>query len=207
MEQLGAGTALPTLTVFQQILRHNTKAIHVTVSDYNLDVIRLVSIPNVFLSWVMVTKFDSLASPWVEQSDIEVSSHLIEEFIADLDSKNFTIDAISGAWSRQFLDILSDTCHPQYRLVLASETIYSPASLEPFTRVLIGSLGERTDWRALVAAKRFYFGVGGSVDGFKFKLGEHGRVGTEIGDAGDHGVSRVVLEVSSYQPLQKDLGD
>jgi protein-histidine N-methyltransferase len=88
-------------------------------------------------------------------------------------------------------------------LVLASETIYSPTALSTFTEALIGVLKEVRMGKAMIAAKRVYFGVGGSVDAFKIECREKGAVAYEIDNHGvdlgeKEGVRRCLVEVQMY---------
>lgn len=85
-------------------------------------------------------------------------------------------------------------------LVLASETIYSPTALSSFTSALIGLLSRVRLGKAMAAAKRVYFGVGGSVDAFKIECRDKGAVayeienhGVDLGEGG--GVRRCLMEV------------
>lgn len=85
-------------------------------------------------------------------------------------------------------------------LVLASETIYSPAALSTFTEALIGILKSVRIGKGMVAAKRVYFGVGGSVDAFKVECREGGAVAYEVENHGvdlgeTSGVRRCLMEV------------
>src|SRR4051812_11915251 len=52
-KQLGAGTAVPSLTLFARTLsgNENTGKTHFTFADYNSDVLRLVTLPNLLLTW------------------------------------------------------------------------------------------------------------------------------------------------------------
>lgn len=87
-------------------------------------------------------------------------------------------------------------------LILASETIYSPASTFAFTTTLLDLLQEHErrggSVRALVAAKRVYFGVGGGVDDFLEILRERGGEGTEVWatEGIGSGVRRCIVEIT-----------
>jgi len=88
-------------------------------------------------------------------------------------------------------------------LVLASETIYSNTALASFTEALIGILKQVRMGKGMIAAKRVYFGVGGSVDAFKIECRERKAVAYEIenhnvdlGESG--GVRRSLVEVQMY---------
>lgn len=100
--------------------------------------------------------------------------------------------------------------------MLASETIYSPTSIGVFTETLLELLSlppgsnppapgstanpavsPAATTRALVAAKRVYFGVGGGVDEFLTVLSSTDGVAREVWatEGEGAGVGRVVLEV------------
>jgi hypothetical protein len=195
--QLGAGTALPTCAVFQSYLKREgtLEPLHFTLADYNLDVLRLVTIPNLLLTWVYCTVAAAEGESWNAESDLDVTEDLLEEFLLDLTKRHISIDAISGGWGPQFETLLSTTCRPSTRLVLASETIYSPATLVPFTRVLMGSLKGVQMTRALVAAKRMYFGLGGGINEFVSEVEKLGGKVVEVAEETSAGVSRAILEV------------
>ena len=92
---------------------------------------------------------------------------------------------------------------PRDVLILASETIYSPASTRAFTETLLHLIrrSEKAGGKArvLVAAKKVYFGVGGGVDEFLDvlqQLGGEGKVVWSTEGSGS-GVERCVLEVTN----------
>src|SRR4029077_19092994 len=78
---------------------------------------------------------------------MEIDPDIVEAFRSDLAHRSITVDFISGAWSPRFADLVcsaSDvrrikecTCRT---LILASETIYSPASLAAFSETLLALL-------------------------------------------------------------------
>ena len=83
----------------------------------------------------------------------------------------------SGGWG----DLPQALLPKQFDVVLTSETIYSPSSqrllLDALKRLVIdGNRGSRnrTGGRVYLAAKETYFGVGGSVAGFKELVEEDG---------------------------------
>jgi protein-histidine N-methyltransferase len=86
---------------------------------------------------------------------------------------------------------------------MASETIYSPSSLPAFSETLLSLLRRsNTDSaksRALIAAKKVYFGVGGGVDEFLSVLQNVCADELEVQhkvDIQSEGVGRVVLEIT-----------
>lgn len=76
--------------------------------------------------------------------------------------------------------------------MLAAETIYSPGSLALFSATLLALLGKVERGKALVAAKRVYFGVGGSVDEFKRVVSTGGGVVFEVENSGVEGCDRAM---------------
>lgn len=145
-----------------------------------------------------------------EEEELEITPELLENFQQDLTKRGITVDFISGAWSPAFVDLVFSSSSTEERrdsqtLVLASETIYSPSSLGAFSETLLALLQrsaattEASKSRALVAAKKVYFGVGGGVDEFLAVLKEasHGSdVDVNEVDIISGGVGRVILEVA-----------
>lgn len=87
-------------------------------------------------------------------------------------------------------------------VILAAETIYSPASTDAFVDILAILLKRVKMAKAMIGAKRIYFGVGGSVDGLKEACREKGAVAYEIENHGvpgmERGVGRALIEVQMY---------
>ncbi|PYH72378.1 protein-histidine N-methyltransferase [Aspergillus vadensis CBS 113365] len=230
--ELGAGTAIPSLSLFAQLLsspasgQQQNKRTHFTFADYNSAVLRLVTFPNLLLTWYHYTQSSPSPSPSEGESEkekeedelLDITPTLIQSFQEDLSARGITISFISGAWSPAFVDLVfsSSTQEVTYSqtLVLASETIYSPASLGAFSETLVALLrraaaaapgGQQQSAAAaaaaLVAAKKVYFGVGGGVDEFLAVLsGVAGTLGVEVDvqerlDVKSEGVGRVVLGV------------
>ena len=121
-------------------------------------------------------------SQWLSKEDaddLEITPGLIERFMTDMVERDIHICGISGAWGRDFCELVPQVrgdAHTSARtLVLASETIYSLATLPVFvdtlTFIMLASLLPSHDNRdlqapvdigcAYVAAKKMYFGVGG----------------------------------------------
>lgn len=146
-----------------------------------------------------------------EEEELDITPELLENFQQGLTKRGITIDFISGAWSPAFVDLVfsssstGENGRDRRTLVLASETIYSPSSLGAFSETLLALLQqsaattEASKSRALVAAKKVYFGVGGGVDEFLavLKGASHGSdVDVNEVDIISGGVGRVILEVA-----------
>ena len=208
--QLGAGTAVPTLTLFARLLQAEGASQRKTIftfADYNSDVLRLVTLPNLLLTWNnsrSQTTVSTMSTVPVQEEELDITPELVEEFKTDLAQRGISIEFVSGAWSPEFVDLvfLSGDGSPRKTLVLASETIYSPASLTAFSETLSALLRRSstgsTKSRALVAAKKVYFGVGGGVDEFLAVLNNVCANELDVQqklNVQSEGVGRVVLEV------------
>ncbi|KAL2794089.1 hypothetical protein BJX66DRAFT_208265 [Aspergillus keveii] len=216
--ELGAGTAVPSLTLFAQLLSRTEAVIrktHFTFADYNSAVLRLVTLPNLILTWnYIVTRRDvSSSNPQPqeegpanesEEEMLDITPDLLSAFQTDLARRGITISFVSGAWSPSFVDLVFSA--PELvgfsTLILASETIYSPASLGAFSETLLALLRRpfAAGSRALVAAKKVYFGVGGGVDEFLgvLRTVSDGGVSVKVEerlDVKSEGVGRTILEI------------
>ena len=176
------------------------RAVHLSVADYNLSVLENATLPNLLLTWY----FDRFIATPEPAGDLEIAPELLTQFVEDLSDKAIYLSGVSGTWNEAFTDLLIPFRDPQSRyqietIFLASETIYSPNSIRAFTQVLLEALksAEETQGhgRALVAAKKIYFGVGGGVDEFLKVLNELGGKGATAWESKDGGVGRVILEV------------
>ncbi|KAJ9195467.1 hypothetical protein DTO164E3_6780 [Paecilomyces variotii] len=227
--ELGAGSAMPSLSIFAQLLSlpksQSPRRVHFTFADYNSAVLRLVTVPNLLLTWKLNSQKEATTStgPTAEQQaeekkeeeeeeELDIDPSLLDAFRTDLKDRGITIDFISGAWSPEFVELAltaqrDHEGRPWRTLILASETIYSPSSLGAFSETLLSLLrrcdaggpttGSR-ETRGLVAAKKVYFGVGGGVDEFLAVLNEMAGEAVEVQqrvEVKTEGVGRVVLQV------------
>jgi protein-histidine N-methyltransferase len=187
---------------------------HFTFADYNSAVLRLVTLPNLILSWnYIVTRRDVSSNLQTqeegpanesEEEMLDITPDLLSAFQTDLARRGITISFVSGAWSPSFVDLVFSS--PELvgfsTLILASETIYSPASLRAFSETLLALLRRpfAAGSRALVAAKKVYFGVGGGVDEFLgvLRMVSDGGVSVKVEerlDVKSEGVGRTILEI------------
>jgi len=205
---MGCGTAIPSLILFQYAISEEL-TINFTLADYNASVLRLVTLPNLFLTWVSTLPLTS--APFSEsepnplltssEGDLPITADLTKTFLNQLRMQGLQLSFISGSWSPSapFISLIP-TAPTMNTLVLASETIYSPTALASFTEALIGILERVRLGKAMIAAKRMYFGVGGSVDAFKVECRERKAVASEIENHGvdlgeSSGVRRCLIEV------------
>lgn len=205
--ELGCGSAVPSLLLFQYALKNQLSMIF-TLADYNADVIRLVTLPNLVLAWAGTLSSEESAkllpdgNPLLdveeEHGDLYLTPEVLTAFKQHLEAIGLTLNLVSGSWTptSKFLDLISST--PELdTFILGSETIYSPASLSAFAETIVALMGRVKTGKAIVAAKRVYFGVGGSVDAFRENCANRGAVAYEMGFEGleTGGVRRCLLEV------------
>ena len=200
---MGAGTALPSLVFFNFFLKDASpswRAVHLLVADFNLSVLENAALPNLLLTWYFS---QSVETP-EPAGDLDITPGLLSRFAKDLSDKSITISGISGTWNETFTDLLAPLEGPGNgsrieTIFLASETIYSPSSIHAFTQVLLKTLEgagkTHRHGRALVAAKKVYFGVGGGIDEFLKVLNELGGKAAMAWESKDGGVSRVIVEI------------
>lgn len=210
---------MPSVALFAHVLGQTKtsesaspqRKIQFTFADYNAAVLRLVTLPNLLLTWYncraqsQKPATENQQTPQVPQEEeLDITPELVEDFKNDLTRRGISIDFISGAWSPEFVDLIFSTrisgdCKT---LILASETIYSPSALRAFSETLLALLRRSNSpvvkSRALVAAKKVYFGVGGGVDEFMAVLKEVCANEVEVQQTVNvqcEGVGRVVLEI------------
>lgn len=164
------------------------------LADYNPTVLQLVTLPNIILSWAQITRTES----WEAVGDLEIDAELIQAFLASLASSGIQLSFFSGAWSPEFVDIVTTSMGPgpAYLTIIGAETIYSPAALRSFADTLSSLLDRmpESEKTSLVAAKKVYFGVGGTMEDFCNAVREKSHEVTQIREESD-GVRRVVVEV------------
>ncbi|KAJ3524708.1 hypothetical protein NM208_g11952 [Fusarium decemcellulare] len=203
--ELGCGTALPSLALFQWAMASKSegKSLHLILADYNPSVLQLVTLPNFILSWALnSTQLSALQDAFSIEGEVELGPDVLAAFQQSLLDSNITLSFVSGGWSHEFVDLLytlpTGTGQPSSTLILGAETIYSPFALQAFLEVVFCILERerRTDGSeagAYVAAKRLYFGVGGSLDDFIDKAREKGARVDQLREEVE-GVRRGVVE-------------
>ena len=162
-----------------------------------------MTLPNLLLTWAATTgdvDFPILNS--TTNGDLELTPSMLDSFTASLTSNNINLIFLSGPWSPTLASKIPASAPDAGTLILAAETIYSPASTIAFTDLLVTILKRVKMSKAMIGAKRIYFGVGGSVDGLKEACRELGALAYEIENHGvpgmDSGVGRALVEVQMY---------
>lgn len=210
--QLGCGTALPALALFQWAAGTSAQQrfpLSLTLADYNPSVLYLVTLPNFILTWALQHKDQNpaLKEAFAEEGELELLPEVIQGFQDFLHTATVSLSFLSGGWSPAFVDLLY---HPAVSgqqngaasktLVVGAETIYSPFALESFGETVLAILRRERAQRpggqavAIVAAKRLYFGVGGSLDDFVDKTRSQGATVNTMREENE-GVRRGVVQL------------
>jgi nucleotide-binding universal stress UspA family protein len=201
IRQLGCGTALPSLAILQRHLQKGgEKKLELGFADYNPSVLRLVTVPNILLAWAALRPTPDGEEPFEEEGELDIDEELVAEFTASLEKQGITLSFFSGAWGTEFATLVEEAPRDTSAelLVLAAETIYSPAALESFAEVLMRILGTEKGGEAMVGAKKVYFGVGGSMEDFCVKVEGLGGAVERIREEED-GVRREVVMVRTKE--------
>jgi protein-histidine N-methyltransferase len=210
--ELGAGSGVPSLAILRHAwgrTRLGNERIKFTLCDYNEEVLKLVTMPNLLLSWweFCGSRGDTTVrrNSFGEADLDDINDDMSRKFIEDCKSNGVSFDFVSGGWGPSFVDLVgnspmseADLTPRQHNvIILASETIYSPASLATFVDTVVGLLRAlKSGGMAFVAAKRIYFGVGGGVPEFVQEIRKVGGSVKEVINITDRGVGRVILEIS-----------
>ncbi|KAG6002365.1 hypothetical protein E4U21_003158 [Claviceps maximensis] len=241
--ELGCGTALPSLALFQWVMASKTTnsisssdqaqtqpPVSFILADYNPTVLQLVTLPNFILSWALHQHHHApLSLPVLHEAfslpgELELGPALLDAFRKYLSDHAISLSFLSGAWSARFLDLMyslesvppipapgSDDDMDGHgsrnrkctSLLLSAETIYSPLALQTFRDMVLSILERETemyaadaapdvDASAWVAAKKLYFGVGGSLDDFVAQLRHRGLVVDTVREENE-GVRRAIV--------------
>lgn len=166
---LGCGTSLPTCYLLTSLITKKwqpaSKSQTFVLSDFNYEVLRLVTLPNLIINWASTLdpeklyQLSNIEGQPLQNDELLLTPLLLETFVDSLHSANISITFISGSWGRSFAETIK-----QFNVdyIISSETIYSvetlPVVAETVLDVLLNGKGT-----SLIAAKNIYFGVGGSV--------------------------------------------
>lgn len=190
--ELGCGTSLPTLYILKLIFCHfnekeykeqeqahvQQEAISIVLSDYNFDVLRLVTLPNILLNWCATVLTQEELNELqqregidgnIRDGEIDITKPLVNKFIEWLKMRNISIKFICGSWCRKFMNLLYDAvpCMSQEsNTIMTSETIYSLEILPVISEIMVELASKNHGGQegvTLLSAKDIYFGVGGSI--------------------------------------------
>ena len=227
--ELGCGTGLPSLALFQWALDARAAGggdgddssypwLSFVLADYNPTVLQLVTLPNFLLSWALHQQqqkhpgsSDLLKDAFSSEGDeLDLTPEVLEAFTNFLSSRKIALRFFSGAWSPEFVSLVTAAADAtrtgagagpgiganQATVIIGAETIYSPFALGAFAQTLFALLEDdkaRGDSaEAFVGAKKLYFGVGGSLDDFVAKAKELGAITEQVWEETE-GVRRGVV--------------
>ncbi|KAI8831516.1 hypothetical protein BJ741DRAFT_616994 [Chytriomyces cf. hyalinus JEL632] len=169
--ELGCGSALPGLYCL-------TKGSHVDFQDYNELVIRLVTMPNAAINTVAKPPSEDVDANGTFEVEVQLS------LLNTLPCRFF-----AGDWGS-----LNSNGLEQYDLILTSETIYSTEAHAKLHDVMKRSL--KRDGRALIAAKKTYFGCSGDLQQFLSLVHSQGVFRVETLQEFTSGVHRVITQLT-----------
>ncbi|KAI8847335.1 hypothetical protein BC829DRAFT_363071 [Chytridium lagenaria] len=170
--QLGCGSGLPGLYCMKQNCT-------VDFQDYNEEVLRLVTLPNVLLNVATPPEIDENGT-----FETEVSGDVL-----------LGVGFLKGDWGLQ----VRRSCTVdggKYDVVLSSETIYSAEMHGDLHDAIERSLERPHGLRNFIAAKMSYFGCTGTLLTFLELVASRGVFKSEIVWTRDEGVARRIVRLS-----------
>lgn len=160
--ELGCGHALPACWLLREYYErrrlpetaNETSSWTLTLTDYNDFCLQDAAIPNIVLN---------MASIGVTFDSEQPQGTSVGKRVAPL------LRLGHGDWmdlSRQLLEQSNNVADKTFDLILAAETVYSERAAADTVTFLLRHISDEEESVALVATKRFYFGVGGGSDAF-----------------------------------------
>lgn len=194
------------MAIFQWLASLQAGPVTIILADYNSTVLQLVTLPNFIISWALThaaglpVVAEALAA---EDGELQLTPEVLQAFQDFLSSKRINLQFLSGGWSPEFIELvkaaqgaLETAGSRQKMVVLGAETIYSPFALQCFTDTIFAlmrhQLSQGNSAEVVAAAKKLYFGVGGSLDDFVDKARELGAVVDQLREE-TQGVRRGVV--------------
>ncbi|KAI1176663.1 hypothetical protein F4777DRAFT_245699 [Nemania sp. FL0916] len=207
--ELGCGTGLPSLALFQWVMDSAASSVSFVLADYNPTVLQLVTLPNFILAWAIYhrERLPLLSEAFSPDGELDLTPEILHAFQEFLTTHDISLLFFSGAWSPEFVSMVTAAQSPveglsieQATVIIGAETIYSPFALGSFLETIFSLMQhERARGKAaevLVGAKRLYFGVGGSLDDFVAQARERGATVDQLREETEgvrRGVVRCVL--------------
>ena len=188
--ELGCGHALPSCLLLRQSLLYRRRSsngmreLRVAMVDYNRSVVENVTLPNVLINTAglgadaeqLVRRTVALGSgDWMD-----LSRQLLQQ------RRNTESDPRTECDPPATVDATDDSAAAlrtllppdgRFDLILAAETLYTTQAAAETAHFVRRHLRRDSRGIALVASKRYYFGVGGGVDDFRESL----LAGTDTG--------------------------
>ncbi|GAW19966.1 hypothetical protein ANO14919_094590 [Xylariales sp. No.14919] len=199
--ELGCGTALPSLALFQWAMDSTASSVSFIFADYNPTVLQLVTLPNLILAWAIYHQegLPLLNEAFSSEGELDLIPEILEAFQDFLFTRGISLLFFSGAWSPEFVKMITDVPSPadgSATVILGAETIYSPFALRSFLQTILALMqhekAQNKVAEVFVGAKRLYFGVGGSLDDFVVQARERGALVEQLREETE-GVRRGVV--------------
>jgi hypothetical protein len=155
------------------------------MADYNRSVVESITLPNLILNTMDVLANDKGIDIVVDEDDTGHEDSITAIAVEAMLSHHIVLGA--GDWMDMSEQLLRSSCPasssssgersnrpessalPQdgyFDMILAAETLYTPQAAAETAQLVMRHLHPHRDSVALVASKRYYFGVGGGVDDF-----------------------------------------
>ncbi|XP_045128996.1 histidine protein methyltransferase 1 homolog isoform X2 [Portunus trituberculatus] len=184
--ELGCGAALPAI----YCALHGA---HITVQDYNEEVVNFITIPN-----VAVNLHNSTTEEAATSTDVHLSQTLASRatfYSGDWAAVNQLINQQTCESSRG--ESITDDVHDEgqkFDLILTSETIYNPSCHKKLLDLMTAHL--KQDGIILLAAKTHYFGVGGGTQQFVDLVKAQDQLQVQSITSNNLGVKREILHMN-----------
>ncbi|XP_059048827.1 histidine protein methyltransferase 1 homolog [Achroia grisella] len=136
---------------------------YITFQDYNREVLKYVTIPNVLLN--------------IEEEKREVDIRKCKFYCGDWGSFNKKLGNCT-----------------LFDIILTSETIYNEDNYDKLIEIFLQKLSKSGS--VYVAAKTYYFGVGGGTRGFEKKIKNSGLLKSEVCWKSAGGIQREILKIT-----------
>ncbi|KAF9292644.1 Histidine protein methyltransferase 1 [Mortierella alpina] len=228
--ELGCGSALPGIYVLTQ-----SDSVEVDLQDYNDQVLKLVTLPNVLLNTHIRPDQQPVDEEEEDEKEEEIETDQVDKAEgegedddeddededeepeadpADGDFQGVELDLpdseeerlqllrkvadqskfFMGDWSGLVELMAFKDDADKYDLILTSETIYAEESHPKLYATIKNSL--KRGGKALVAAKTFYFGVGGDILSFRRLIEQDGVFNVKVVFSAQAFVRREILELT-----------
>lgn len=159
--ELGCGHSLPSITfiscLHSLIIKKDDEEkeekiikINICLQDLNKDVLKHISIPNIWLNctkWINSEYYKSLNAVCGDWRDIKLIENLLK-ITRENNEKN------------------NDERDKKYDVIFGSETIYNQSMIEILMKLLIKLLS-KPNGICFISAKSYYFGIGGGTQSLK----------------------------------------
>jgi hypothetical protein len=155
------------------------------MADYNRSVVESITLPNLILNTMDDLAYEEGIDKAVNDDDTVHEDSTTAKAVEGMLSHHIVLGA--GDWMDMSEQLLRSSCSaatsptdaratlpessalPQdgyFDMILAAETLYTPQAAAETAQLVMRHLHPHRDSVALVASKRYYFGVGGGVDDF-----------------------------------------